>query len=212
MRRWRAILLCLLAGAVVNVLVAWRCARWPNARPADFSIVYDWKAAERGWPCPVPDGWPAPMEAVRWRGRGFARDSSSVSYDTTGVTYIAAHSRYGWPWRSLRTWRRDGPGGDATPQAGGMRLLEWHAGLCLFRADPSIGVYPAWSLPLVPEWCGFGLNTAVYAVPLWMLAFGTGRLSRARRRRRGLCPRCAYDLHGVTGPCPECGTPREAAP
>ena len=34
----------------------------------------------------------------------------------------------------------------------------------------------------------------------------------AERRRRGLCVACGYDLRGnVSGACPECGTPHEAA-
>ncbi|MCA9286292.1 MAG: hypothetical protein KDA22_13790 [Phycisphaerales bacterium] len=36
---------------------------------------------------------------------------------------------------------------------------------------------------------------------------------RARRRfARGLCPRCAYDLRGPGGACPECGAPGEEPP
>jgi len=53
--------------------------------------------------------------------------------------------------------------------------------------------------------------------PLWapLLLFSTypaialirGPFRRWRRRRRGLCIRCAYNLHGnVSGVCPECGT------
>ena len=37
-------------------------------------------------------------------------------------------------------------------------------------------------------------------------AFFRGPLRRHRRRRRGLCLRCAYNLEGnVSGVCPECG-------
>ena len=38
------------------------------------------------------------------------------------------------------------------------------------------------------------------------VAFVRGPLRRRRRRRRGLCVRCAYDLTGnKSGVCPECG-------
>ena len=45
----------------------------------------------------------------------------------------------------------------------------------------------------------FGLYPAI--------AFVRGPLRRSRRRRKGLCVGCAYDLTGnVSGTCPECGT------
>jgi hypothetical protein len=40
------------------------------------------------------------------------------------------------------------------------------------------------------------------------LALIDGPVRRDRRRRRGLCVKCAYDLTGnVSGVCPECGEP-----
>ena len=53
--------------------------------------------------------------------------------------------------------------------------------------------------------------------PLWFLvlrfaaypalAFIRGPLRRWRRRRKGLCAKCGYNLTGLTAPrCPECGT------
>ena len=63
-----------------------------------------------------------------------------------------------------------------------------------------------------------GLRTRcdVLLVPLWMLlvllaayptiAFIRGPMRRMRRRRKGLCVKCGYDLTGnVSGVCPECG-------
>lgn len=39
------------------------------------------------------------------------------------------------------------------------------------------------------------------------IAFVRGPVRRRRRRRRGLCIRCGYNLTGnVSGVCPECGT------
>ena len=68
-----------------------------------------------------------------------------------------------------------------------------------------------------------GMRLVVHTVclPLWLLvgafasypvlAFIRGPLRRWRRRRRGLCVNCAYDLTGnVTGVCSECGTKIES--
>jgi hypothetical protein len=60
-------------------------------------------------------------------------------------------------------------------------------------------------------------------IPLWMALVLTGcptlaRLlgpvrRRRKRRRKGLCLKCGYDLSGGRGQCPECGTgAAEAAP
>ena len=54
-------------------------------------------------------------------------------------------------------------------------------------------------------------------VPLWIpfllfatyptIAFYRGPLRRYRRRRKGLCVKCGYNLTGnVSGACSECGT------
>jgi hypothetical protein len=53
-------------------------------------------------------------------------------------------------------------------------------------------------------------------LPLWMpatlfgigpvIVYGRRKWKRHRRRNRGLCLQCGYDLHGnMTGTCPECG-------
>lgn len=53
-----------------------------------------------------------------------------------------------------------------------------------------------------PSWLMFAVFATYPAI-----TFIRGPLRRYRRRRRGLCLKCGYDLTGnVTGVCPECGT------
>ena len=66
-------------------------------------------------------------------------------------------------------------------------------------------------LPFRPIWPGFAINTIFYAAILWVVWFGPGAFRRTVRRKRGLCPACAYDLRGrgrgaASQICPECGT------
>lgn len=54
----------------------------------------------------------------------------------------------------------------------------------------------------VPLWLPFVLLSAYPTV-----AFIRGPVRRWRRRRKGLCVKCGFDLTGnVSGICPECGT------
>ena len=72
-----------------------------------------------------------------------------------------------------------------------------------------------------PRWrpSVFRLGTSMtLSTPLWLVVvvfaaypviiFMQGSLQRLRRRRKGLCVTCEYDLTGnISGVCPECGTP-----
>jgi hypothetical protein len=66
-------------------------------------------------------------------------------------------------------------------------------------------------LPLLPIWPGFAINTVFYAAILWTLFAAPFALRKWRRIRRGLCPKCGYDLRGGatdSATCPECGATR----
>jgi hypothetical protein len=63
-------------------------------------------------------------------------------------------------------------------------------------------------IPLRPAWIGIGINTVVFSVVWFAVLFGPAAIRRVRRARKGLCPRCGYDLRhtGAGRPCPECGS------
>jgi hypothetical protein len=55
-----------------------------------------------------------------------------------------------------------------------------------------------------PLWLGFVINTIVYAAILWLLFVTPRKVRQSIRRRRGLCPTCAYPI-GTSKVCTECG-------
>ncbi len=59
-------------------------------------------------------------------------------------------------------------------------------------------------LPTAVLWPGFAVNAAFYAGVCWVLLAAPGVVVRWRRRRRGRCAACGYDLTGLDA-CPECG-------
>lgn len=61
-------------------------------------------------------------------------------------------------------------------------------------------------IPWIPIWPGLLINTLFYAGILRLLFTTPGRVRRRLRRRRGLCPKCAYPCGG-RGVCSECGAP-----
>lgn len=67
-------------------------------------------------------------------------------------------------------------------------------------------------LPLLPAWPGLAVNSALYGSAWWLLLFAPGAFRRFRRRSRGCCVACGYDLRGdYTAGCPECGWGRTPA-
>jgi hypothetical protein len=59
-------------------------------------------------------------------------------------------------------------------------------------------------LPMFPLWPGFALDTAFYGTLAFLLWSAPGFVRKKRRRRRGLCVGCGYELKGMEK-CPECG-------
>jgi hypothetical protein len=219
MRRLRRIILFLLLGAVVNVLVAWACARWgsiplgngigtkiaieatPDAAAKELHFV----ASE----CEYVSYYQNTEET--WAGvrREYTRWITCINPDYSPWEY--SWMQWGWPCVSMQyevageyPWPNQVPG--------------WKGGWPLSNRDRSVlhsyGFLPGNAYPLVPLPLGFTLNTLFYAALLF-LPFATFTTLRRRRRiRRNLCPSCGYSLTGAVPTnniitCPECGIIRE---
>ncbi len=175
----------LLAGAVVNVALAWGCYSRADP-PQQATLILDremalWKKyADRGWP-------PEPTQATYGRAFGFETSSCSVtaSGDLVGSGPM-------------------GFGESATPMNWYL-IWEDRAGWPAYALLTGSGAAYLWGLvPARPLWPGFIVNTLFYAAILWMLMSLLIALRRHHRVRRGLCPACAYPT-GESAMCSECG-------
>ena len=70
------------------------------------------------------------------------------------------------------------------------------------------------AFPYRPRWGPLLVNIAFYTLVVLTFTRGIGWVRRARRRKSGRCPWCAYDLRGLApgSQCPECGRGALASP
>ena len=184
-RRLLILAVFLLAGAVVNVGVAWGC--YSRADPdQQTTLILDremalWKKyADRGWP-------PEPTQATY--GRAFGFETSSCSVTASGALVGSGPMGFGE---------------SATPMNWYL-IWEDRAGWPAYALLTGSGAAYLWGLvPARPLWPGFTVNTLFYAATLWMLGYSVHALRRLIRVKRALCPACAYP-RGESDVCSECG-------
>ena len=196
-RRLLTIAIFLLAGAVLNVAVAWGVARWSRSLEMTMRLQFiDQEASFESTSTPsawrldnVPESWPdKPKFEVTARTRWFMFTSQISRWDDKFSTVNLLELRIGVPTKSLACYRL------GNNEFGRTWPYPWrHA----WGRD-----YP---LPLRPIWPAFAINTLFYATILWLLLPGPFALRRLIRQRRGLCPACGYDLRHGPEACPECG-------
>ncbi len=227
----------LLLGAVVNVAVAWGCATWSALKLVSGPWVGPpTEVDQRWWQQVVPAG-AAPRAMAVFRRRGFGCDSLLILGDRSGEGVIredpsgqvifgtsvnatldrATLVRSGWPWRSGAGERWDLGISLLTPfpmldrKVTTWRDADLETSAVSFDRPTWLGGSSLRLLPLRPIWPGFVVNTVFYAAILWLVIRGHIAMQRHRRRKRGLCVTCGYDLRGnLTQGCPECGWRREA--
>lgn len=117
---------------------------------------------------------------------------------------------YGWPKRCFVA----GIAHSGTPHGSGWAGPSHGA----YRAERGLiaivgslnGFGNSFVVPSIPIWSGLVVDSAVFGAG-WALILATGvgmivRLRDRRRRSRGMCADCGYDLCGdFAGGCPECG-------
>ena len=207
MRRAWVVTCFLAAGAIMNIAIAWTCAIAQLPTLAEDGFYHN------------PRG-EFPLVVTSWRhfGRehisGVARSGTLLDReghlvkpyrgrawwprDAVTETILPAYAvGAGWPMLTLSAWRTTDaetiwPG----PNLNYIPVIHW--GIEVTATDHNA------ILPLRPVWPGAIVNTMIYAAALWAFWAQAMVWRRGRRRRRGLCPRCAYEVEGAAI-CPECG-------
>lgn len=217
MRRVVAIVALLAFGAAAQVGVAYGLV---FAR--QWEVVDDpWpqELLMGGWPGPVPREWreqPSGIEVHpqrRFSTCSIAWDWQSFQGRGDDWHYELNVWRIGWPVRSLGAYRHVekhelgvsyGEVWDKKWRPEWNRV--WLSGYVQRPAKPGD---PPRVWPMYPIVSGFALNTVMYAAALAGVIWAAGCVRRWRRRRRGLCERCGYELAGLAM-CPECGREAES--
>ena len=188
-------MLLLIAGAIVNVAVAWGCTRWgeiSEARLLTPNEVFQLFTVESSVPSRMSDGTAS-------HGFGIRATQAAVFFEAEALYAFALMFDAGWPAISVRAeWR-------APPS----KIHLMHQSVTLISgiettASPRDGQFDAgrFTYPSKPIWPGFAINTIFYAAILWVVFFAPGKVKL--RRRRNLCPACAYPV-GASPVCTECG-------
>ena len=224
-RRLLTIAIFLLAGAVVNVGVAWGCALLIDpVRDVDSRVG---QMVSGGAQCDVVV-WARPGSTyveILWIRFGGEPLTDGVFSACDPRAIVPRWARLEHLSAKFRTTALAAPG-DFVGESRKIRACGWpmhslrHEPFAMisrdrrfFRARPS----PLRGQPRVvsvrPIWPGFVANTAFYAVILWLLICGPFALRRFIRVKRGLCPACAYP-RGESDVCSECGKalPQQAKP
>ena len=222
-RRLLIIAIFLLAGAVVNVAVAWGCAAFidPTADPNEIvasrttghrtwellrfqvpGVTFFWST--HGWmaePLDFPPHGPSPESLLpSWSDLAAPTTPDFLAAVDSTVDDLILERRYvycsGWPLRNLWCDSYQVETRESIISQGGGGYIE--TSFAPWRG------FISRRLPLRLVWSRFAVNTLVYAGLLWLLIPGPFALRRFLRVRRGLCPKCAYPM-GESAVCTECG-------
>ncbi len=205
-RRLLILAVFLLAGAVVNVAVAWGIVLRSSVSPE--GPPFERVSGESAWPRPVPDDWPLPQDQKLNRSWGLSELLTIAHVVPTPPlppkgTWIGVGMtlfRAGWPCRSLEAEYQGKQFMDLPLVSRWRYSLTLPEPLTIIRHEEA-RYRP---LPYRPIWPDFAVNTLFYAAILSLLICGLFALRRLIRRKRGQCVKCGYPL-GNSPVCTECG-------
>ena len=200
-RRLLIIAIFLLAGVVVNVVVAWGCAlRTGTSNDEELLST----AAKSEWVQFIEyrrNVRPGVLSAVSCRGLDVITIEGIAARGLTGPV-VAQRCRAGWPILGMRGEKV----AHLVAGSNTVKSARFYAAIPIGQARKAFFHNTPEILPFRPIWPGFAFDTIFYAAILWPLIIGPFALRRLIRRRRGLCPACGYDLrHAEHEACPECG-------
>ncbi len=236
MKRWFArIVVCLLLGAILNILVAWGIALCSELRVNPGSDHFRGYAIEvlpggEKWIL-IADGGAgvlnvllyvegaAPFvglaESVRdWQRFSGAQfdppnwlaDAQRMPVGKRGLTEAAVFAT-GWPCVSNYALFEVTSTPPATGGMGGRGFeLAGSSGIVV-KHSPGKRL-PERVLPMRPIWFATAVNTAFYAALLYGLYMSSIYGRRTMRRRRGKCVQCGHIMLPEQIVCPECGRQR----
>jgi len=229
MRMRRAIVVSGVLGVVTTIGVSWVLAVWPPSLTATTNHLFAygcgvWSVSRSSGVGVTSETWRALAvlfpetseagreQAVEWcRGRGFASwdqepppirgvMARAARRPLTSETSARVQWLSGWPWRAMcYSWRPKNE----------VRAQEVEQALPIELVDSATGQASKVYLPVWPLWWGFVGDVMVFGAVWWMVLVGPGALRAWKRKRRGLCPACGYDVRGAVG-CAECGWGRES--
>lgn len=207
----------LLVAVLANVGVAWGfalCARsgwssetlgmrrledatwWGRRLDRPGEVLVGSNTAAAGPPSQVEAD---PDEVIpRW-----ARIDAPPGTSEPGVWVSHSVYAFGWPFVAMcydvRSVSRDDPPSATLDVSNGIVLDLPRQRGSGFVVGTRLRALPLRVLPL-----GAAANVLIDAISLWLVVVAPLDLRRRLRRRRGLCPSCAYPV-GQSGVCSECG-------
>jgi hypothetical protein len=187
------LLLFLLAGAIIDVAVAWGSALWSTnsygtkgfqTRVLQLDDLHRFD----------PDAMQLLGSSSRIAAVGSLPSSRCAVLEQIFAVNIDRHSfvsitmDVGWPCHGL---------------AGESWEISYGSNSLGVRHSNFITVCKR-RFPVRPLWPGFAINTIFYAAILWMMFALPIAVRRRRRIKRGLCAACGYPI-GSRPTCSECG-------